>query len=845
MLFNSFKRIKPGSRAKPAVDPVKLPLRAAELGLDLGFYRGWHTDLAKFDDAKLLDHWLRFGQAEGRPSSFESLLRSRQLEGSKLPLDFDWRTYVSLYADLAQRTDWNEWKAALHYLEVGTKENRKHTFEALPKALKLDLEALHEDFDAPTYLLLNPQLKDEGIVSEPLAKLHYLKTGRHDGLPYAFDERFYAGYYEEPGLTQRAAALQHWLEKGRHQQRSPNFDHLLHTKGFDAKALLSPTVTGSIMELNPDMQAANCWALLLALLTQDSPRMARVSANALDNRDFYMRLALHYEAQGNDPKAEPIYRMALHWGASAQACEHLGNIALRANRLHHAVAWYERALSMGSESLFVHLNLVRALRDLGLHERSLERAERAVRELPDSSHIEAMAWQTADRYWDAAGQELDVMSATEDRPGLVERVGALARQQYALCQTTLRRGTGTAPRHAPINRERVLIVGDFHVPQCVRYRIDQKLEQLEAAGYEAKAVSWTTPDEALRELAWHDQIIFYRVPALPAVVRLIATARALGKMTFYEIDDLLFDPIYPPPLETYGGYVGIAEYAGLMRSMALTRAAASLCDYGLASTLPLLRELAPLVRSGRCFLHRNGLDRQNIIPAQLPEPAHKGYLNLFYGSGTKAHNSDFVDEALPAIERLLDEHEQLKLTVVGYLQLPEQTLRRFQGRIVQVPLIKNVQAYWNYVAASDINLAVLTRDRMTDSKSELKWFEAACFGVPSVVSATQNYLDVVRDGEDGCLASTPEHWYAALSRLVGDAALRRRIGQAARERVLQEYSVPALARQARQWLSEAADLHDARGAPLPLQEPVPAALPAEIEEATPRQEQALAEQDAV
>ena len=59
-------------------------------------------------------------------------------------------------------------------------------------------------------------------------------------------------------------------------------------------------------------------------------------------------------------------------------------------------------------------------------------------------------------------------------------------------------------------------------------------------------------------------------------VDVMAQARTLGKLVFYEIDDLLFDPMYPPPLHTYGGYVGMEQYRDLTRGMALFRAAAQL-----------------------------------------------------------------------------------------------------------------------------------------------------------------------------------------------------------------------------------------------------------------------------
>jgi hypothetical protein len=97
------------------------------------------------------------------------------------------------------------------------------------------------------------------------------------------------------------------------------------------------------------------------------------------------------------------------------------------------------------------------------------------------------------------------------------------------------------------------------------------------------------------------------------------------------------------------------------------------------------------------------------------------------------------------------------------------------------------------MSASHVNLAVLKPDRINDCKSELKWFEAGAMGIPTIVSPTRNYLDVVRHGEDALIAAGHEEWCEALRTLVGDAGERLRVGNAARQRVLCEYSVETLA----------------------------------------------------
>ena len=341
-----------------------------------------------------------------------------------------------------------------------------------------------------------------------------------------------------------------------------------------------------------------------------------------------------------------------------------------------------------------------------------------------------------------------------------------------------------------INPRRVLIVGDFFLPQCIRYRIEQKLEQLSFAVYEASAVSWTLPEKIFQELAFHDVIIFYRTPALPEIVRAIIHARALGKLTFYEIDDLLFEPIYPPPIQSYGSYVSPDSYAGLLKGMALYNNAAKLCEFGIASTQPLVERLSKYVESGMCFLHRNGSDSQNSYSNhRLPD---KTNVDIFYGSGTQAHNSDFIDIALPALTVILQKHSHVRLIIVGYLELPTEFCEKFSQQLVQIPIVKSLPSYWSLLSNADINIAVLNRDDINDCKSELKWFEAACFRIPSIVSKTTNYEDVIKQDFDGIMVENTEEWIAAFDHLITDSDKRTKIGTYAFSRVRRDYAIEKL-----------------------------------------------------
>jgi glycosyltransferase involved in cell wall biosynthesis len=72
--------------------------------------------------------------------------------------------------------------------------------------------------------------------------------------------------------------------------------------------------------------------------------------------------------------------------------------------------------------------------------------------------------------------------------------------------------------------------------------------------------------------------------------------------------------------------------------------------------------------------------------------------------------------------------------------------------------------------------------------------EAMAYGRPVVAGAVGGLLDLVVDGETGLLVPPRDvgALRAALERLVGDEDLRRRLGEAARERIKERFAWPAV-----------------------------------------------------
>ena len=109
--------------------------------------------------------------------------------------------------------------------------------------------------------------------------------------------------------------------------------------------------------------------------------------------------------------------------------------------------------------------------------------------------------------------------------------------------------------------------------------------------------------------------------------------------------------------------------------------------------------------------------------------------------------------------------------------------------------IENVR--WNSateamdLAGIDIGIMPLEDSEWSKGKCGFKGLQYMGMGKPAVLQDIGVNQTIIQDGINGFLASTPEQWEEQLSRLVEDADLRRRIGRAARETVVQHYSMIA------------------------------------------------------
>lgn len=93
------------------------------------------------------------------------------------------------------------------------------------------------------------------------------------------------------------------------------------------------------------------------------------------------------------------------------------------------------------------------------------------------------------------------------------------------------------------------------------------------------------------------------------------------------------------------------------------------------------------------------------------------------------------------------------------------------------------------IASFDIGIMPLVDEPFTRGKCGYKLIQYMACGLPVVASPVGVNRQIVEHGANGFLAETPEQWEKSLQRLLADAGLRQRMGQAGRQKVEREYCI--------------------------------------------------------
>jgi glycosyltransferase involved in cell wall biosynthesis len=143
----------------------------------------------------------------------------------------------------------------------------------------------------------------------------------------------------------------------------------------------------------------------------------------------------------------------------------------------------------------------------------------------------------------------------------------------------------------------------------------------------------------------------------------------------------------------------------------------------------------------------------------------------------------YLESIFPALERLARSW-RFRLLIVGSAR-----------DRVDVPGVEIVCRRWNLAREVadfqeiDIGLYPLVDEPWSAGKSGFKAIQYMSVGIPYVVSPVGACTEIGTVGTTHWTAATLDDWHDALARLLGDASLRARMGQAGRSHVLAEYTL--------------------------------------------------------
>jgi glycosyltransferase involved in cell wall biosynthesis len=263
--------------------------------------------------------------------------------------------------------------------------------------------------------------------------------------------------------------------------------------------------------------------------------------------------------------------------------------------------------------------------------------------------------------------------------------------------------------------------------------------------------------EQIADLA--DQLVICRTRYDSRVNRLVGAFRLRGKKVLFDIDDFVFDTDYTHllvktlDLDVRNPKVWDDWFAYTSRLGATFR----LCDGGITTNEVLARKMEAFagmpVAVVPNFMNREQLEMSARVRAakQGQRPGASGLIHLGYFSGSPSHNRDFALVA-PALEELLECDDRLGVVTVGYIE-PGPGLARFGARIKRFAFTDYVNLQ-RLIGSVEYNLMPLQFNTFTNSKSELKYFEAAAVDTLSIASPSEVYARAIRDGDTGWLAQS-------------------------------------------------------------------------------------------
>ena len=188
------------------------------------------------------------------------------------------------------------------------------------------------------------------------------------------------------------------------------------------------------------------------------------------------------------------------------------------------------------------------------------------------------------------------------------------------------------------------------------------------------------------------------------------------------------------------------------------------------------------------------IDTERYRPPAVRRSRRKVVLG-WIGSATTERYLELIRGALTEVGR---RHPDVRLRLIGARAFAVDGLpveRRAWSLETEVADLQEI----------DIGLMPLPDDPWTRGKGGYKLLQYLAMGIPVVASPVGINREIVEEGVNGFLATCDTEWTARLETLIADPDLRRRMGEAGRQKMERSYSLRRSSRRLRQILESVAN----------------------------------------
>lgn len=321
-------------------------------------------------------------------------------------------------------------------------------------------------------------------------------------------------------------------------------------------------------------------------------------------------------------------------------------------------------------------------------------------------------------------------------------------------------------------KTRVAFYYDYPDRSTFRYRVENIIKALDLHCEDISSAHFHFEEiEHLNQVVDKcDVLVLARARYTSLLEIAIRRAQRAGKPVLFDVDDLVFDPIYIPMImdtsnvdmksantwDYWFSYVGRVGH-----TLKLCDRATVTNDY-LADKVRAFCgkdvHVIPNTVSDEEMAHAHAI----IQSKRANKYARNKFINIGYFSGSPSHDKDFRI-ASDALLTHMRKNLNVNLTLVGYLTLDEE-FSNLAGRVRRLGMQTEIDLL-TQIAGCEINIAPLQINNFTNCKSELKFFEAAIVGTFSLLSPSFTFKKAAKESQGAHLVPEAD-WYDAIGNTI-------------------------------------------------------------------------------